>query len=212
MRDDNPPRAPLRRLAGGNVGERIFLASSNPGKLREYRDLASGSGIRLEGLPNFSALAPFGESAPTFAENAAGKALYYSRFAHGAVLADDSGLVVPALGGLPGVHSARFAGPHATDVDRYEKLLRDMEGREGRARGASFVCVIALAFDGRALVIVSERADGVLAREPRGSGGFGYDPIFFFPELGLTYAELAPELKNAYSHRGKAFRRLVNFI
>jgi XTP/dITP diphosphohydrolase len=212
VHDDNAARARLRRLAEGNVGDRMFLASSNPGKLREYRDLAAGSGFHLECLPNFSALARFTESAPTFAENAAGKALHYSRFARGAVLADDSGLVVPALGGLPGVHSARFAGPRATDVDRYEKLLRKMEGQEGSARRASFVCVIALALDGRALVIVSERADGVLAKEPRGSGGFGYDPIFFFPELGSTYAELAPEQKNAYSHRGKAFRKLVNFI
>jgi XTP/dITP diphosphohydrolase len=190
----------------------MFLASSNPGKLREYRDLAVGSGIQLDCLPVFSEIARFDESAPTFAENAAGKALYYSRFADGAVLADDSGLVVPALGGLPGVHSARFAGPRATDVDRYQKLLRGMEGLEGSARRASFVCVIAIALEGRALLIVSERADGTLAKEPRGSGGFGYDPIFFFPELGSTYAELAPEQKNTYSHRGKAFRKLLDFI
>jgi XTP/dITP diphosphohydrolase len=212
VRDDNPARARDHRLAQGKVRDRIFLASSNPGKLREYRDLAAGSGIQLVCLPGFSAIARFDESQPTFAENAAGKALYYSRFADGAVLADDSGLAVPALGGLPGVYSARFAGPRATDVDRYQKLLREMDGLEGSARRASFVCVIAIALEGRALVIVSERADGILAKEPRGSGGFGYDPIFLFPELGSTYAELAPEQKNTYSHRGKAFRKLLDFI
>jgi XTP/dITP diphosphohydrolase len=212
VRDDNPARARDHRLAQGKVRDRIFLASSNPGKLREYRDLAAGSGIQLVCLPGFSAIARFDESQPTIAENAAGKALYYSRFADGAVLADDSGLAVPALGGLPGVYSARFAGPRATDVDRYQKLLREMDGLEGSARRASFVCVIAIALEGRALVIVSERADGILAKEPRGSGGFGYDPIFLFPELGSTYAELAPEQKNTYSHRGKAFRKLLDFI
>jgi XTP/dITP diphosphohydrolase len=190
----------------------IFLASSNPGKLREYRDLAAGSRIGFESLPNFLALARFDESLPTFAENAAGKAVYYSRYADGVVLADDSGLVVPALDGAPGVRSARYAGPDATDVDRYQRVLREMEGKEGEERRARFVCVIAVAKHGRALLIVSARADGVLAEEPRGSGGFGYDPIFFFPELGSTYAELTPEQKNAYSHRGKAFRKLLNFL
>jgi XTP/dITP diphosphohydrolase len=188
---------------------RIVLASSNPGKLREYSDIARGSAIELDVLPNVANLPGFEESAPTFAENAAGKALHYSRHTEEIVVADDSGLVVPALGGAPGVHSARYAGPGATDADRYRKLLAEMEGKEGSDRRASFVCVIALARKGKALAIVSDRADGVLAQEPRGSGGFGYDPIFFFPELGRTYAELAPAEKNRYSHRGKAFRRIL---
>jgi XTP/dITP diphosphohydrolase len=216
VRDDNLAETrtvrPATEHGQGSVSDRIFLASSNAGKLREYRDLAAGSRLRFESLPNFSAVTRFDESAPTFAENASGKALHYSRYADGVVLADDSGLVVPALGGVPGVHSARYAGPEATDVDRYHKLLCEMEGKEGNARRARFVCVIAMAKHGRALVIVSEQADGVLAKEPRGSGGFGYDPIFLFPELGSTYAELTPEQKNTYSHRGKAFRKLLNFM
>ena len=189
----------------------ILLASSNAGKLREYQELA-GLSFRMEPLPNFANLPPFVESARTFAENAAGKALHYSRHGQGMVLADDSGLVVPALGGVPGVQSARYAGAGATDADRYRKLLREMDGKEGEERRAYFVCVIAIAQKGRALAIVSDRAEGMVAREPRGSNGFGYDPIFFFPQLGHTYAELSGHEKNMYSHRGKAFRKAGQFI
>src|SRR5271156_6140692 len=152
---------------------KLFLASSNPGKLREYLELARGSGVAIELLPRFGEFPSFEESAPTFAENSAGKALHYSRFTDEAVLADDSGLVVPALGGAPGVHSARYAGPDATDADRYRKLLSEMQGKEGDARRAHFVCVIAIAREGQALAVVSDRAQGILTNEPRGSGGFG---------------------------------------
>jgi XTP/dITP diphosphohydrolase len=190
---------------------RIALASSNPGKLREYIELA-GPHIQVELLPNFCDLPPFDESAPTFAENAAGKALHYSRHTRELVLADDSGLVVPALGGAPGVHSARYAGPDATDSDRYRKLLRETQGKEGDARRAQFVCVIAIAREGQPIAVISDRARGILTNEPRGSGGFGYDPIFLFPELGRTYAELTPAEKNQYSHRGKAFRKIVKAL
>jgi XTP/dITP diphosphohydrolase len=190
----------------------ILLASSNPGKLREYRELAAGALLEFALLPNFAAVPSFDESAPTFAENAAGKALHYSRFADGVVLADDSGLVVPALGGAPGVYSARYGGPGATDADRYKKLMREMEGKEGDARRARFVCVIAVAQRGRAIVVVSDRADGIVAKDPHGTEGFGYDPIFFFPEIGRTFAELTPDQKNSRSHRGKAFRKLLKFL
>lgn len=191
---------------------RVVLASSNPGKLREYREMAAGSRVEVESLANFGSLPAFDESAPTFAENAAGKALHYSRFTPEIVLADDSGLVVPALGGAPGVRSARYAGPDATDAERYHKLLREMEGKSGSERSARFVCVIAMAQRGKALLVVSDRAEGVLATEPRGSGGFGYDPIFFFPELSRTYAELSASEKNSYSHRGKAFRKALKLL
>jgi XTP/dITP diphosphohydrolase len=190
---------------------RLVLTSSNQGKLREYREMAEGV-VDVELLPNFADIPAFDESAPTFAENATGKALHYSRFTPETVLADDSGLVVPALGGAPGVQSARYAGPGATDADRYRKLLREMEDRQGDERRARFVCVIALATRGKALLVVSDRAEGILATEPRGQGGFGYDPIFLFPELGRTYAELTAEQKNAYSHRGKAFRKALKLI
>jgi XTP/dITP diphosphohydrolase len=203
---------PVASSASGKPAPiRLALASSNPGKLREYLELA-GPHIQVELLPNFRDLPPFEESAPTFAENAAGKALHYSRYTNELVLADDSGLVVPALGGAPGVHSARYAGPGATDADRYRKLLREMEGKEGDARRARFVCVIAIARAGQTLAVVSDRAQGLLTNEPRGSGGFGYDPIFLFLELGRTYAELSSAEKNQYSHRGKAFRKTVKTL
>src|SRR5271155_1425187 len=191
---------------------KLFLASSNPGKLREYLELARGSGVAVELLPRFGEFPSFEESAPTFAENAAGKALHYSRFTDEAVLADDSGLVVPALGGAPGVYSARYAGPEASDADRVDKLLREMRGKVGLERRARFVCVTSLARAGRAMAVVSDLAQGVITAEPRGAGGFGYDPVFLFAELGRTYAELTPDEKNAYSHRGKSFRKLLYVI
>lgn len=191
---------------------KFLLASSNPGKLREYLELARGTNVEIELLPDFSSFPAFDESAPTFAENAAGKALHYSRFTNETVLADDSGLVVPALGGAPGVHSARYAGPGASDADRIQKLLCEMDGKEGDTRRARFVCVVATAASGRALAVVSDAASGLVTKEPRGASGFGYDPVFLIECLGRTYAELAPEEKNAHSHRGRALRRLLYFI
>jgi XTP/dITP diphosphohydrolase len=184
----------------------------NPGKLREFRQLAGDSPIELDLIPNLRELPSFEESASTFAENSAGKALHYSRFIDEIVLADDSGLVVPALDGAPGVRSARYAGPNATDTDRVVKLLGEMKGKEGEDRRARFVCVIAIARQRHASAIVSDSTEGVLTMEPRGSDGFGYDPIFLFPELHRTFAELSQEEKNQHSHRGKAFRKLLALL
>jgi len=192
---------------------KLFLASSNPGKLAEYRELAASRTsplvVELALLADFEGLPAFEENAPTFSENAAGKALHYSRHCDGLVFADDSGLVVPALGGAPGVHSARYAGPQATNLQRIEKLLAELRGKAGAERAAYFVCAIALAERGRALAIVTDRVDGEILETPRGSGGFGYDPVFCFPALGKTFAEMPAEKKNQRSHRGKAFRRLL---
>jgi XTP/dITP diphosphohydrolase len=191
----------------------LFLASSNPGKLREYRALAENAvlsaRLELALLPEFESLPLFAENAPTFAENAAGKALHYSRFQGGMVFADDSGLVVPSLGGAPGVHSARYAGADAANSQRIERLLREMRTKKGAERAAYFVCAIALARRGRALAVVTDRVGGEILEAPRGAGGFGYDPVFYFPALKKTFAELAEEEKNHYSHRGKAFRKLL---
>ena len=193
---------------------RLFAASSNQGKLREYRALAepAGASVDLAFLPNFNLLPVFDEIWPTFAENAAGKALHYSRFASGIVIADDSGLVVPALGGAPGVHSARYAGANASDADRIRKLLGEMRGKTGEERQARFVCVVAVAEEGKMRGLFSASAEGTLLDEPRGQDGFGYDPIFFFPALEKTYAEISREEKNLYSHRGKAFRKALDFL
>jgi XTP/dITP diphosphohydrolase len=192
----------------------LFVASSNQGKLREYRALAqpAGASVELAFIPNFDALPVFEEIWPTFAENAAGKALHYSRFAPGVMIADDSGLVVPALGGAPGVHSARYAGPDASDADRIRKLLGEMRGKNGEERQARFVCVVAAAESGRMRGLFSSSAEGILLEEPRGEDGFGYDPIFYFPALGKTYAEISREEKNLYSHRGKAFHKALEFL
>jgi len=193
---------------------RLFVASSNPGKLREYRALAqpAGASVDLAFIPNFDALPVFEEIWPTFAENAAGKALHYSRFAPGVMIADDSGLVVPALGGAPGVHSARYAGPDASDADRIRKLLGEMRGKNGEERQARFVCVVAAAESGRMRGLFSSSAEGILLEEPRGEDGFGYDPVFYFPALGKTYAEISREEKNLHSHRGKAFHKALEFL
>jgi XTP/dITP diphosphohydrolase len=192
---------------------KLLLASSNPGKLAEYRGLVTPSvsllPVDLALLTDFEALPLFEENFPTFAENAAGKTLHYSRHANGLVFADDSGLVVPALGGAPGVHSARYAGPQATNAQRIEKLLGEMRGKAGSERSAYFVCAIALAQREHAMAIVTDRVDGEILEGPRGSGGFGYDPVFYFPALGKTFAEIPAEEKNQHSHRGKAFRRLL---
>ena len=192
---------------------KLFLASSNPGKLTEYCILAEAASpsvsVELELLPEFASLPAFEENAPTFAENAAGKALHYSRSVDELVFADDSGLVVPALGGEPGVHSARYAGVNAENSKRIEKLLSEMCGKTGGARAAHFVCAIAIARKGRALAVVSDRVNGEILESPRGEAGFGYDPVFYFPALKKTFADLSTEEKNQHSHRGKAFHRLL---
>jgi XTP/dITP diphosphohydrolase len=188
---------------------RLFLASSNPGKLREYQELAGDAALDLDLLPHFRDIPAFEETAPTFSENSAGKALYYSKFFEGIIVADDSGLVVSALGGAPGVLSARYAGADASDEDRVHKLLREMDGKEGKQRRARFVCVTTIAQGGRALAVVSDSAEGVIADQPRGGSGFGYDPVFYFEALGQTYAEMSSAKKRAYSHRGKAFRKIL---
>lgn len=194
------------------MSAKVLLATSNPGKLREYTALAAASGIELASLPEFASLPAFPEDAPTFAENAAGKALHYSRFVHDLVLAEDSGLVVPSLGGAPGPRSARYGGPGATDHDRVRKILHELGGRPASERRARFVAVAALAREGEAVAIFSDFVEGVLTEEPRGGSGFGYDPIFRFKPLGKTFAELTMEEKNRYSHRARAFAKVAAFL
>ena len=194
---------------------KLYLASSNPGKLAEFRALAADAGagnMSLEPIPEFTSVAAFEEGAPTFAENALGKALHYSEFRGGLVIADDSGLVVPALGGAPGVHSARYAGPRASNEQRIAKLLDEMRGLRGDSRAAYFVCVIAVVRGRRGVAIVSDRIDGQILDAPQGYGGFGYDPVFWFSESGKTFAELSRDEKNKYSHRGRAFRRVLKVL
>jgi len=191
---------------------KILLASSNRGKLAEFQTLAAAASDSIpvmELFPDFASLPPFEESAPTFAENAAGKAAHYSRFTDLSVLADDSGLVVPALGGAPGVHSARHAGPGASDSDKIQKLIAEMRGKSGDARSARFVCVLAMARHGLVYAVTSDFVEGTLLEVPRGTDGFGYDPVFYVKVANKSFAELSREEKNRLSHRGKAFRRML---
>lgn len=204
-----PGRPPERKIS-------VFLASSNAGKLKEFRALAStlsgGFSLDLQLLPAFPSVPVFEETAPSFGENAAGKALHYSRFSNQPVIADDSGLVVEALGGAPGVYSARYAGPDASSAERTAKLLSAMRASGSKDRRARFVCVITLALAGRIVAVLSDSADGEILEHPRGTGGFGYDPVFFFPPAGKCFAEMSAEEKNHYSHRAKAFCKLADFL
>ncbi len=174
--------------------------------------LAAGHALTLDLFRNFRDLPEFPESAPTFAENAAGKAIYYSRHTNQMVIADDSGLAVDALGGAPGVLSARYGGPGASDEQKNTKLLQELQGKRDLERAARFVCVIAVALRGRIRVVVSGQTEGIILDERRGGGGFGYDPVFYSPLLGKTFAELTAEEKNLHSHRGKAFRRMMEVL
>jgi XTP/dITP diphosphohydrolase len=186
----------------------LVVATRNSGKLREFRSLLLPLGNTILGLTDLSLDEEFEESGNTFAENARLKAMGYSRRTHLLVLADDSGLEVEALGGRPGIHSARYAGPGASDSDRVQKLLMELE-KAGGARQARFVCALALAQEG-VLVRESEGAcRGTILSEPRGANGFGYDPIFLFPELGKTFAELSAVEKNLHSHRARAVASLL---
>jgi XTP/dITP diphosphohydrolase len=194
--------------------KKLYLASSNPGKLREFSAIAEEihSAIELGLLPGFSELPVFPEDAPTFAENAVGKALHASSISDEAVCADDSGLIVPALGCEPGVRSARYAGLNATGEQNNERLLKALQGKTGKEREAYFVCALVVARKGNVLAVITNRVDGVILDAARGAGGFGYDPVFFFPPLNKSFAEISGAEKNLNSHRGKAFRRMLEVL
>jgi XTP/dITP diphosphohydrolase len=190
----------------------IYLASNNPGKLTEFKQAAAALGIEIQLLPGIDNLPACLEDGRTFEANAQKKALYYSRFVEGPVFADDSGLCVDALGGAPGVHSARFAGPKADDAANNRKLLSKLAGFPQEQWSAHYVCVIALAERGQILTMVEGRAEGLIQQKPCGTGGFGYDPYFFYAPLGKTFAQLSVEQKFLVSHRGKAFRKLLDYL
>jgi XTP/dITP diphosphohydrolase len=190
--------------------EEWTLATTNSGKLAEFRALFASTPINLRGL-GIDRLEPPEETGSTFVENALIKARHAARVTAKPALADDSGLCVEALGGAPGVFSARFAGPGATDSDNIERLLRELEGIEAGRRRAAFYCVIVAlrSPDDPIPVIATGRWPGLITLEPRGTGGFGYDPVFWDPERGLTAAELSADRKNRVSHRGRACAELL---
>jgi XTP/dITP diphosphohydrolase len=185
---------------------RLWCATTNPGKLREFR-LA---GADVEALPAMRDIPPSPEDGITFEENAAQKAIYYSGFTEGLLFADDSGLEVDALNGAPGVYSARYAGEHAGDAANNALLLERLEHHTDRA--ARFVCVIALAESGKLIRTFRGTVEGEILRAPRGGGGFGYDPLFYYPPFGQTLAEVPDENKFAVSHRGHALREMLAWL
>ncbi|MGA9814057.1 MAG: RdgB/HAM1 family non-canonical purine NTP pyrophosphatase [Terriglobales bacterium] len=197
----------------------VLIATSNAGKLRDFVGAATPMGIAIEPLPNFASIPGAVEDGLTFEANACKKAEYYSQYAPGkVVLADDSGLEVEALGGAPGVHSARYAadqphlvGNNTDDQANNARLIRELRKIPPEQRTARFVCVIAVARDGKTLNVFRGHAEGMLLDSPRGSGGFGYDPLFYFPSIQKTFAELTPEEKARYSHRGAAFRLFLDW-
>ncbi len=183
---------------------RLLIATNNPGKVREYDDLLSGLGLELCGLGDIGIEGQIAEAGHTFVENARLKAQAYGQASHLLTLADDSGLEVTILGGAPGVHSARYAGQGASDADRIRKLLAALDGVPWDNRAARFRCVIALAWpDGRHETFEGQ-CTGVIALEPKGTNGFGFDPIFYLPEFNCTMAELPMQVKNRISHRARA--------
>ncbi|TAM79134.1 MAG: RdgB/HAM1 family non-canonical purine NTP pyrophosphatase [Acidobacteria bacterium] len=190
----------------------VYLASTNPGKLREFRHAAEARGFEVELLPGIEGLPVCIEDGSTFEENACKKARCYSQWTDGMVFADDSGISVDALGSGPGIFSARYAGPEADDEANNQKLLRELAGIPPSNRTAHYACVIALARHGKILTVVEGRAEGLIRNEPKGTGGFGYDPYFYYPPLHRTFAELGMEEKFEVSHRGQAFRKLLDYL
>jgi XTP/dITP diphosphohydrolase len=186
----------------------VVLATRNQGKIREIEAFLKNDDIRVLSLNDFPQAAEVNEKGKTFRENALRKARYAARLTQKLAVADDSGLEVDALDGKPGVFSARFAGENATDDENNEKLLHALKGVLPEKRGASFRCVLALAESLGKEMVIEEECRGVILAEKRGSKGFGYDPVFFFPPLNKTFAQLTKEEKNRVSHRGKALRRL----
>jgi len=202
------------------TANRALVATSNPGKLRDFAGAAEAHGVTISALPDFSSLPPVVEDGATFEANARKKAEAYSLAVPGElVLADDSGLEVDALGGAPGVHSARYttAEPHTLDSNIKDeannaRVLRELQGIPVEKRTARFVCVLAAARDGRTIDTFRGVAEGAILDAPRGHNGFGYDPLFYFPQIGKTLAELTAVEKSRYSHRGAAFRQFLEWL
>ena len=188
---------------------RLVVATTNPNKLREIRGILDGAGVTVEGLDAFPPVAEPEETGATFAENARQKAVYYATALGVTVVAEDSGLAIDGLGGEPGVHSARYGGPDAaTYPQKFALVYAGLRARGALGSPARFVCALAVADGASILFEARGTIEGRVHDEPRGDHGFGYDPIFFYPPLGRTLAELGDDEKAAVSHRGTAFRHL----
>ena len=188
----------------------IVLATRNEGKVREFRELFSGVDINIKSLKDFGPIPDIIEDGATFEDNAYKKAYFTAKVLGFPAFADDSGLVVEELNGEPGVYSARYAGDGATDIDNNIKLVKAMDGKANRK--AAFQTVLAIAVPGGPALIYEGRCEGEILDEVRGEYGFGYDPLFYYPQLKKTFAQMSQEEKNSISHRGKAMSELVSEI
>ena len=186
----------------------LVLASTNKGKTREIRDLLKDFPLDIKNLTDFGPIPPVIEDGRTFDDNAYKKASFTARILGYPAMADDSGLCVEALGGTPGVHSARYAGDNATDASNVARLLKDLENHENRR--AAFKCVISIAVPTGAALTYEGRCEGIITREPAGENGFGYDPLFCFPGFNKTFAQLTMEQKAQVSHRGIALKQVAD--
>ena len=184
----------------------LVLATTNPGKTAEIRDMLQNFPVNIKNLADFGPIPPVVEDGDTFDDNAYKKASFVSKILGLPALADDSGLVVDALGGAPGVYSARYAGENATDEQRYTKLLTEMKGKTNRK--AAFECVISIAVPAGPALTYEASCEGLIAEAPAGEGGFGYDPIFYYPPLKKTFGQVTRAEKSRVSHRGKALQEL----
>jgi XTP/dITP diphosphohydrolase len=190
----------------------LIVATRNKGKVREIRKVLRGLGFRIYSLNDFQGAPRIKEDGVTFADNALKKARFFSEYFRKLTIADDSGLEVDWLKGLPGVFSARYAGEGATDQENNRKLLKEMQGAPPSKRGARFKCVIAIVSSDGRKGLAEGSCRGRIGLKGTGRGGFGYDPFFFLPRYGKTMAQLSLEEKNKISHRGKALRKLRKII
>lgn len=190
----------------------LLLATTNRGKIKELKAELQNLPLHISSLRELDLNLLFPEEGRTFLENARGKSLFYSRYWDGLTLAEDSGLEIDYLKGSPGVYSSRFAGPEAADEENIEKVLRLLNGVPHEERKASFVSCMVLSKRGHIITEIQEKTEGSITTDRRGRGGFGYDPIFYYPPLGKTFAELSPEKKNEVSHRGRALKKLMAFL
>lgn len=191
-----------------HVPEKIVVATRNTGKVRELAELAEGLPITFLNLNDFAGIPDVTEDGLTFEANALKKARETFACTGIPSLADDSGLCVDALDGRPGVFSARYSGDDVSDTDRYMKILEELEGVDDEARGAKFVCVLALVSGPGDETVIRGECTGRIIDEPRGYNGFGYDPIFLYEPSGVTFAEMTPDEKNIVSHRADAMKKL----
>jgi len=188
------------------------LATTNQGKAREIKSYLKDLPIEIHSLQELGQLRPFTETGRTFDANARGKSLFYSKNWEGLTLAEDSGLEIESLEGEPGVLSARYSGERATDQKNNLKVLERMKGVPSEKRSARFVSCMVLSKKGDIIKEIMESVEGIIALEEKGAYGFGYDPLFYYPPLKKTFAELLPEEKNKVSHRGRALKRLKEFL